>query len=123
MSDVRCHRRPRKGAKVNDSRREEMEPGTSDTSPTEGVTNDNVSNDARKHSYVIKKEGRQTDVTKNRKDESDDKLTNNDDMNNNIRTPADETAKGEKHTNEPIDQYDKPGDNIMISNPQIGREI
>ena len=46
---------PRKGAKVNDSRRGETDPGTSDTSPAEEVTNDNVSNVARKHSYVIKK--------------------------------------------------------------------
>ena len=114
---------PRRGAKVNDSRRGERDPGTSDTSPAEEITNDNVSNDAQKHSYVIKKEGRQTDVTKNRKDESEDISTNNDDMNNDIRTPADETAKGEKHTNEPINQYDMSDDNIMISNPQIGREI
>ena len=69
---------PRKGAKVNDSERKETKPGPSDTSPTKGVTNDNISNDTRKHSYAIRKDGRQTNVPENRKGESDDKLISND---------------------------------------------
>ena len=40
---------PRKGAKVNDFERKETKPGLSDTSPTDGMTNDNISSNTRKH--------------------------------------------------------------------------
>ena len=63
---------PRRGAKLNDSERKEPSSGTSDMSPIEEVTNDNMSNDTRNHSYKNRKVGRQIDVSENRKDKTVD---------------------------------------------------
>ena len=103
---------------MNDSERKETKSGPSDTSPTEGVTGDNMSNDTRNHSYAIRKDGKQTDVPKNRRDEFDDNLISNDNMSDDPRTPPDAIEKNKKHTNETIDWYDKSVDDIMVSNPQ-----
>ena len=83
---------------MNDFERKETKSGSSDTSPIEGVTDDNMSNDTQNHSYANRKDGRRIYVPENRKDEFDDAI-----------------KKDKKHTNE-ITDWENGVDGVNISN-------
>ena len=106
---------PRRGAGLNDSERRETKPGLTDISPAKGVTGDNMSNDPRNPSYAIRKDGKQIDITKDRKDKFDDNIIRYDNMSNAPHTPADAVEKDKKHTDKTINRKNGVGD-VNISN-------
>ena len=75
---------PRRGARLTDSERKETESGPTDTSPTKGVIDDNMSNDPQNPADSIGKDEKQKDRVINRKNRVVD-----DNMSNDPRNPAD----------------------------------
>ena len=59
---------------MNDSERKGAKSGSSDTSQIKEVTDNNMGNDTRNHSYTERKIGRKLDITENRRDEFDDEF-------------------------------------------------